>query len=393
MHPLVMVLRDWWTIVVRPQEVWRGWVHTWHASDPVLRWTLLITIMVGGIALTSASSVLGARRFGDSFFFIFRQVTFGLIPGIVVFLLLWTSPISRWKDLGNTAFIVSCILLLLPFIPGLGLTINNARSWIDFGIITIQPAEIVKWLMVIYLASWFPKVSKKIDTDKIISHFLVSLCIVSVLIILQPDIGTLAVIAGIAATIFFLAGAPVYQILFLGALGIGVLVVSAYIAPYRLARISVFLNHTQDVQGSGYHIAQAETAIANGGWWGQGLGESAQKFLRLPETATDSIFAVYAEETGFIGSLIGLLLLWTIIGRGWVLCLKTEDFHQRLLVGGMMSWISIQIFLNIMGILGLAPLTGLPLPFFSYGGSAYISLMAAMAIVLKISAENRKTYA
>ncbi len=215
--------------------------------------------------------------------------------------------------------------------------------------------------------------------------FIVALGVISVLLIAQPDIGTLAIIAAVAGVIYFCATTPFWHTLALGGLGVLVLFLLIHLAPYRFDRLAVFLNPDLDPLGKGYQLKQAFIGIGSGGLTGRGLGLSVQKFGFLPQPMSDSIFAVFAEEAGFFGSLLLILLFLAFVWRSLVLSKRIKDQFAMLLMIGISTWIALQALVNIGALSGLLPLTGIPLPFISYGGSALVSELIAMGILLNIS--------
>ena len=341
----------------------------------------------GIIMLSSVSTAVAFQRFGDSLYYVKHQLFYGFIPGILVCALLSVIDYRVWKKLAFPIFIVSILLLLAVFTP-LGATFGGAKSWINIGgFLTFQPSEIVKLAFIIYLAAWVERRDKRVikDFSDGLMPFLISLGIVMLLIFLQPDVGTMTIIVMIALMVYFIAGASIKHLVVLGIGGLAALAVLIKIAPYRAARFTVFLHPELDPQGIGYHINQALLAIGSGGMFGLGFGYSRQKHLYLPEVIGDSIFAIIAEELGFIVVTILLLLLLSLIFRGYQIARKAPDQFAKLVVAGIMSWIGFQSFVNISAMVGLLPITGLPLPFVSYGSSSLIVLFAAMGIVINIS--------
>jgi cell division protein FtsW len=254
----------------------------------------------------------------------------------------------------------------------------------------LQPSEIVKLTFLLYLAAWLEKRKEKVkDFAYGFLQFLVYLGIVAILIILQPDIGTVSIIIFTSIAVFYVAGARFSHIaLVLTGTATGLFALIK-IAPYRVERLTAFLNPSVDPQGVGYHINQALLAVGSGGWLGLGLGQSKQKFQYLPEVAGDSIFAIMAEELGFIIIVIFIVLFFMIFWRMIKIASKTEDFFGHLVAVGIGVWILGQFFVNVGAMLRLVPLTGLPLPLVSYGGTAMMVMMAAVGIVVNISKQTQ----
>jgi len=346
-----------------------------------------LLLVLGLIILTSASSVVGLQRFNDSYFFIKKQFFFGIIPGIIAFYIFAKLDYHVLKKFYLHIFVVACVLLLLVFFPGIGSNLNTgAKSWLVFGGYSFQPAEFAKLALIIFMAAYLSILGKKLDDFK--HGFLISLGISSipfVLIVAQPDTGTLSILFAILFLMLFFAGAKYSHIGALAGTGIVLFAVMILIAPYRAERFMTFLHPELDPLGQGYHINQSFLAIGSGGVFGLGLGHSRQKFQYLPEVHADSIFAIYAEEMGFISSVGLIVLLLLIAFRGFMIAKHAPDDFGRLLSAGIISWLVVQSFLNIGAMVGLLPLTGVPLPFVSHGGTALLISLAAVGIVTNVS--------
>lgn len=367
----------------------RHGVRSW--GDRQLVWAVGALIAFGLVALTSASSVLGFEKFDDNFYFIKHQVLVGLLPGLALFFLVMRVPYQRLRQLALPLFGISLLLLVLVLIPGIGVKLSGARSWFHFFGGSFQPAEMAKLGFILYLAHWLDRKGEGLRDFK--SGFIPFLCITLLvigLIALQPDIGTMMVIMAIAIVMFFAAGGR-YAHIGLMVLG-GVLAVFLLIkaAPYRAERFLTFLNPQADPQGQGYQINQALIAVGSGGMFGVGLGHSRQKFRYLPEVTGDSIFAIVAEELGFIlSSALMVLFLWFIL-RVCTIAGRAPDNFGRFAAIGIGAWIGVQSFLNIGAMINVLPLTGLPLPFISYGGSSLFMLLAAVGVLVSIARGERK---
>lgn len=354
--------------------------------DYTLVITILILVVVGLVVLSSASAVLSYDRFGSNYYFFTHQLVYGALFGMIAFFVTSQINYHYWKKLAAFMLIATIFLLIVVFIPGLGLEHGGARRWINIGSFTFQPTELAKLTFLLYLSTWLDKRQKGIKDWKYgFVPFVTILGVISFLIILQPDVGTMSVIIVTAISIYFVAGAKFSHLALLGASGVAMFIMLIKIAPYRMARLTVFLNPEIDPQGIGYQINQALLAIGSGGLFGRGLGKSIQKYNYLPEASGDSIFAIIAEELGFVRILllIGLFMVLTI--RGFNVAKKSPDFYGKLIATGITSWICFQAFLNMAAISGLMPLTGIPLPFISYGGSALLISLASMGILVNIS--------
>ncbi len=348
-----------------------------------------LLVVLGLIFLSSASSALGFNKFHDSYYYLKHQVLYGLLPGLVAFFILARVDYQKLRVLALPALVGSLILLVAVFIPGIGLELGGARRWINLGM-SIQPSELVKLGFLIYLAAWLESKGEDIrDFKKCLLPFVGTLGAVLGLILLQPDIGTMSVVAVSAFFVYLAAGAPVIHLTSLVGAGLGALWLAIKLAPYRAARFTVFLNPELDPQGIGYHINQALLAVGSGGWFGLGLGYSRQKYQYLPEVTGDSIFAVMAEELGFVIILLFLFLVATWLWRGLRLAAQAPDAFGRYLGVGIMVWLGWQTCVNIASMLNILPLTGVPLPLVSYGGTALITTLAALGIMVSISKQAR----
>jgi len=357
-----------------------------HQPDYTLIIVMIMIVGVGLILLWSASAVISYQKFQDSYYYLKHQILFGLIPGVILLFLCSKINYNFFRKISFILFLGTIILLLLVFVPEIGYSCGKTRSWLKLGGISFQPSELLKIALIIYLAAFFEKQGKKIKSfSQGFLPFIFILGIVALLLIMQPDIGTLGIVILIALVIYFVAGAKIghlFLIILAGALGLFLLIKTA---SYRMERFMVFLNPSVDPQGIGYHINQALIGIGSGGMFGVGLGHSRQKFAYLPEVYGDSIFAIIAEELGFILT-VGLIILFVALAiRGFKIAKNAPDKFSQLVAVGITSWIIFQTFINIMAMIGLIPLTGLPLPFISYGGSALAVLLASMGILINIS--------
>lgn len=353
--------------------------------DVILLLIVGVIVVFGLVMLSSASVVIGHEQHGDAAYFIKRQIMSVLI-GILIFSVTYRIGYQTWRRFAFPLLILSIASLVAVFIPGLGLKIHGAQRWISKGPLFFQPAEFVKLAFLLYLASWLEQRGKKIsDRAYALWPFLAILGVITLLVVLQPDVGTMMIIVLIALSSYFVAGAPWRDMALIGTLGVGAFFLLVKMAPYRAARFLVFLNPQLDPQGRGYHINQALLAIGSGGVFGVGLGHSVQKFNYLPEVAGDSIFAIIAEELGFI-VVLGLLALFCVfILRGFRIARDAPDMFGRILAAGITTWFGFQAIINIGALSGVLPLTGIPLPFVSYGGSALMTSFAAVGILANIS--------
>lgn len=356
-----------------------------HHPDLVVAGLIGIFLLFGLVMLSSAGAVLGFQRFDDSNYFLKNQ-SLAVLIGLVGLILTYRIDYSRWRSLAVPFLLATIILLLLVFMPGIGSYFLGARRWINLGFTTIQPSEIAKLTFIIYLAAWFERRGGNVrDVQTGLVPFLITVVTMGGLILAEPDLGTTIVLILVSLTMYFVAGAPLRHIISISAAGVALIALLIKIAPYRTQRFTVFLNPDLDPQGIGYHINQALLAIGSGGWFGLGLGHSRQKFNYLPEPAGDSIFAVTAEELGFVFVTIFVAAWCLLIYRGFQISRQAPDQFGSLLAAGITAWLGIQTFLNIGALSGLLPLTGIPLPFMSHGGSAMIINLTGLGILLNIS--------
>lgn len=358
--------------------------------DRSLFLSILTLLAIGLLMIASAGVFYGQSRFGDGYYFL-KQQLLGLSVGLALLWLFQSIPYRVWRGFVVPIFFVALVFLVLVFIPGVGTTVYGAARWITLGPVSFQPSEVMKFAIILYLSAWLSTkgAAKNADFFEGFVPFLFLLSIVSFLIIKQPDTGTLGLIFLISMAIFFASGARFAHIGLLvgGALAfLGLLIA---LAPYRLRRLLVFLDPGHDPQGAGYQVTQAFLALGSGGLFGAGLGQSRQKFNYLPEPVTDSIFAVLGEEFGLLGTatVVGIFLF--VAYRGFRIAASAPDEFGRLLAVGITTWMVGQAFINIAAISGLIPLTGVPLPFISYGGTSLAVLLASVGILLNVSKHTR----
>ncbi len=358
-----------------------------NRPDKILLFTVLSLIVFGLIMISSAGIIYSQTRFGDQYYFFKHQLFYGVIPGIIILYLFQKIDYRRWKKMVVPFFLAALVFLVLVFVGNIGTEVYGARRWIQLGPLSFQPSEMAKLALVLYLAAWLEsKGGRKIkDFFEGFLPFLGIVGIAGFLLVKQPDIGTLGVLFLTSLAIYFASGARVSHLLSLVIAGIAGLVALVKFEPYRLSRFLVFLNPAQDPRGVGYQISQALIAIGSGGIFGVGLGHSRQKFNYLPEPVGDSIFAIIGEELGMIGAGILITLFVMLALRGFKIAKNAPDNFGKLTAVGITSWIIFQAFINIAAITGIIPLTGIPLPFISYGGTSLVFLMAGVGILLNIS--------
>jgi cell division protein FtsW len=350
-----------------------------HRSD---RWLLLavLTLSFFGILMVYDSSVaIAIRDFGNQYYYAVEQLKW-LVLGIVALSVVSRIPYSLWYPAALPILGIAMVLLLLVFIPGIGIRALGAHRWVNFGFFVLQPAEFTKLAMTIYLSAWFSHPEKKR-----LGSFLLLLAMTVGLILLQPDLGTSVIILAIAVLLYFFSGAPLRHFFMLVPIVVVAVGVLAIVAPYRMQRLTTFMSPEQDPLGSSYQIRQVLIGLGSGGWTGVGIGKSRQKYEYLPEANTDSIFAIIAEEIGFIGASLVILVFLFIVWRGFKIATRAPDVFGKLLALGVSSWFAVQTLINLGAMVRLLPLTGVPLPLVSYGGSSLVLLCIAMGIVMNIS--------
>ncbi|MFH1392424.1 MAG: FtsW/RodA/SpoVE family cell cycle protein [bacterium] len=340
-----------------------------HKPDYILLAVIIALVLFGLIILTSVSA--------EKPYYIKHQIIYGILIGSAGFFTAYKVNYKILQKLALPFLIVSLVLLGLVFIPKLGISYGGARRWVQISSVIFQPGEIVKLSFIIFLASLL---SNKIK----LAPFLIWSGLIALFFVFQPDIGTIGLIIMIAMIMYFTAGAKLWQIGICFLSGTTALLALIKLKTYRFNRLLAFLYPKLDPQGISYQINQALIALGSGGLFGLGWGYSEQRAF-LPAVVTDSIFAVMGEELGFAGALILVCLFLILALRGFKIAAKTDDQFARLLAVGITSWLVLQAFVNIMAISGLIPLTGIPLPFVSYGSSAMIICLTSAGILLNIS--------
>jgi len=340
----------------------------------------------GLVMIASAGIARSMSVYNEPYYYLSHQFLYGFLPGIAAWFILQGIDYRKWEKWALPFFVATIILLIIVFIPGIGTTVKGAQRWINLGGLSFQPTELTKLSLIVYLAAWLASSRQKVHSSiNGFLGFLFILGLLGVLVMKQPDMGTMGIIAVIACVMYFVSGARfVYLVTLLGG-GAAAFWMLVKIEPYRMQRLMSFLNPTSDPQGMSYQINQALIALGSGGIYGVGLGHGRQKFNYLPEPVGDSIFAILGEELGMIGCVFLISLFIVLAWRGYLIAKKAPDMFGRLLATGITSWFVFQAFINISAISALIPLTGIPLPFVSYGGTALIFSMGAMGILLNIS--------
>ncbi|MFC1711476.1 putative lipid II flippase FtsW [Patescibacteria group bacterium] len=333
--------------------------------------------LFGVLMVYNASVAESLRDFQDKYHYLKYQLLWGAI-GLGLMIVVANINYKFFRRLAPALFFLNIILLLLVLIPGIGVEIKGARRWLDLGFFVLQPTELIKLTLTLYLAAWLAK-------KRSFWHFLFILGLVSFLIILQPDLGTTVVVIASAFLIYYVSGASFMHLLPLALAGFLGGLVAILRSSYRRERLLTFLDPTKDPLGSSYHIRQVLIALGSGGFFGLGLGQSRQKYEYLPEATTDSIFAIIAEEIGFVGGFVLIFALFMVVYKGLIISKRAPDLFSQLTAAGISLWIGLQTLINLAAMVALIPLTGLPLPFISYGGSSLVVVLTSMGILLNIS--------
>ncbi len=361
------------------------------ASDKMLFGIVGILTFFGVLMIASAGIVYADVRFDDPYFFFKRQMI-GIVLGFIGLFIFSNIDYHIYRKWALLIFTGALFLLFIVLLPGVGAEVYGANRWIGIGPMSFQPAEAMKLALILYVAAWCAGKGKKIITDfqDGLVSFLLIIGIACGLVLFQPDVGTAAMLVFISVGMFYLAGARVSHIAMIGGLGVAGIIVLIAVAPYRMARFTTFINPESDLQGNGYQVQQALIAIGSGGMFGIGLGHSKQKGLYLPEPVGDSIFAIIAEELGMLGA-IGVIVLFVLFAwRGLKIAASAPDIFGKLIAGGITIWIVGQAIINIAAITALMPLTGIPLPFISYGGTSIMFTLISVGILLNISKQSKE---
>jgi len=350
-------------------------------------------LILGLLILSSASALMSQSRFHDSYYLLRHQLLLGVLPGLFMGLVAYLVPPSflrRWSMFFMAAV---SVLLVLIFIPGIGFAAGGAQRWVHLGFTTVQPSEILKLVFIIYLASWLSsRVSsgrRKKNHDGEFSStlwpFLSVVGLIGGLLLAQPDMSTFGIVAIIALGMYFLSGTPVRHTFFVVFMGMALLALLVYFEPYRLERLASWMSPESDPMGDSFQSNQALIMVGSGGILGLGLGSSSDKYRLLPELIGDSVFAPYAQEVGFAGGALLLGLFTLFAWRSLMIARSSPDKFNYLTVCGIVIWVTLQSMINIASTTRLIPLSGVPLPFISYGGTAIAIELAAVGLLLNIS--------
>jgi cell division protein FtsW len=363
--------------VSRPSE--------WAPGRPdyaLLALTAVLTI-TGLVVVYSASFVIGLARFGDPQYYVIRQGVWACL-GIVLLVGAMRTDYRLYQR--YAVVIMFGTIAALAAVLVVGIEGGGARRWLGVGEFTVQPAEFAKLTVILYLAAWLASKGESIRSfDQGLAPFVLIISSVGVLIMLEPSLGTTVIILAITVTMFWVAGASLVQMAALGVTGMISIAVLATAAGYRAERLTAFFDAELDPLGNGFQTLQALQALGNGGLHGLGLGASRGKFFYIPESHTDGVFAIMGEELGFIATCAVLGLYMILMVRGYQVARRSRDEFGMLVATGITTWIAVQALLNIGGITRVIPLTGVPLPFLSFGGNALAAVLLGMGVLISIS--------
>ncbi|SDW05462.1 spore cortex peptidoglycan biosynthesis regulator SpoVE [Marininema mesophilum] len=359
--------------------------HSRRSPDLIIIVVILMLLTLGVIMVYSASAAYSQHKFGDSFFYAKRQLLFAGVGVLLMFVVSRLDP-KLFRQWAKPALIICFALLALVLVPGVGILRNGARSWLGIGAFSIQPSEFTKLGVILFLARYFSNRSGEIQTLQYGMMYPLGIAgSAFALIMMQPDLGTGTVMMGTAIILIYIAGVRINYLVALMGIGLAGFAGLVLAAPYRIKRITAFLNPWQDPLNAGYQIIQSLFAIGPGGLMGLGLGMSRQKHLYLPEPHTDFIFSILAEELGFIGAGTAIILFAILIWRGIRVAITIQDMFLSLVAAGVTGMIVIQAVINIGVVSGAFPVTGITLPFLSYGGSSLTLTLVAVGILLNLS--------
>ena len=358
--------------------------------DFVLVFTIVVLLCVGLIALSSASSYTALITRGDSNYYFIRQLAFAVV-GVIAMFVISKIDYTFYEKYGYVIYIVALAAMLLVFVPGLGSEVKGARRWIDLGFISFQPSEFMKPALAIGIAAYISKNQEKMKSILGYAVPAIMIGIVCVIMYFQSHMSGAIIMIVIGAATIFTSGFKLKKRTIIIAAIVGLTAASLFLftSDYRMKRVKALFNPEEDVTGINWQPTQSLYAIGSGGLFGMGIGQSRQKYLWLPESQNDFVFSIWAEEFGFVGSLIVVLLFVLFVYRALALVLKSRDLFALMMATGIISMFAFQMIMNVAVVTKLAPTTGMPLPFFSYGGTSLLINLASVGIVLNVSRQRR----
>jgi cell division protein FtsW len=363
--------------------------------DFILLGAVATAVILGVLILSSASALLSQSKYQDSYYLIRHQLLLGIIPGLIAAAIAYKFPIDFLRKGAIFFLLTSVVLLLMIFVPHIGFSSGGAQRWVHLGFATVQPSEILKPIFIIYLASWLAsRISRaagrrnakpESEFGNTLWAFLVLVGFIGFLLIKQPDLSTFGIVALTAFAMYFFADTPLKHTFFMIAVGGAILLALVYFEPYRLERFSSWMSPASDPLGKSFQANQALILSGSGSLFGEGFGSSSSKSSMLPEMIGDSVFAPYAQEVGFAGCILLVAIFAVFAWRGFRVARLSGDKFEYLVACGITVWITLQALINMSSTLRLIPLSGVPLPFISYGGTAVAMELAAVGLLLNIS--------
>lgn len=354
-------------------------------EERIIKLTSLILIMFGLLMIYSSSYVWASYKFNNKYHYLIYQIIFVIISFFISKIII-KIDLNLIKKNINKLLLIGLVLLILVIIPGIGVVRNGSRSWFSIGPLSLQPSEFIKIILIIFTAKYLEKYHSKINKIKDnLFPIIAILSIVILLIMLEPDFGSSMIIILSIISMIFISGLNYKFFSYIGIIGLIGVVVLIIVAPYRLARIVSFINPWSDPLGSGYQIIQSLYAIGPGGLFGHGLFSSIQKNFYLPEPQTDFIFSIFCEELGFIMASVVIILFIILFFNIYKISVCQDDLFKKFLSFGILSSLVIQTVMNLSVVVGLIPVTGVTLPFFSYGGSSLLTTVISISLILNIS--------
>lgn len=356
--------------------------------------SVLFLLIFGALILSSVSADISQKYFGNTYQYLKHQIIIGMLGGVVLGYLVYKISLKWLKKIALLLLLFALLLLVLVFLPKIGMEAKGASRWIAIGSFKFQPIEFLKLAFIVYLASWL---SSRTEKEKIsqynkksswqtLAAFLIILALIAFILALQPNVSAIILISLIGITMYFIAGMPLKHIVLIIFLGVVAFCAGCLIfqGSYQMDRLTIFLHPNEDPLGIGYQLRQSLIAVGSGGLFGRGLGLSGQ-IAFLPEAMTDSIFAIICEQMGFLGAFFLLFLYMVFLWSGFMIARQAKNNFSHLVACGITVWIIAQSFVNIGAMIGILPLTGVPLPFISYGGSAIIAELIGVGLLLNIA--------
>lgn len=377
---------------VRAREARRALARTDSSTSAyvLLFGVLGILNLVGLVMVLSASSVVGLHREGSSWFYFTRQLI-GVVGGIVLFMITVRVDYRRWRSLAALGYLGVVGLLLAVLLPGIGVNVNGSSRWVDLGVIQLQPSEFAKLATLLVVADVVARRQAWVeDPHKVLFPVLAWFGLVAGLLMMQPNLGTTLVLGATVFSVLFAAGVPGRFLRRCAGIGGTLAMIATITTPYRRARFFAFLDPWADAASTGYQNVQAQVSLGSGGWLGVGLGEGTQKWGYLPEAHTDFIFAIIGEELGLLGAFFVVALFGLLGYLGIRAAAQAPDTYGRLVATGLTTWFCVQAFVNIGAVIGILPITGVPLPFISFGSSAMLANMAAAGVLCNVCRQSRR---